>query len=298
MDENGLAERFEEHRTYLHAVAQRMLGSSAEADDAVQETWLRLSRADVGDVTNLRAWLTTVTTRVCLNLLRSRKARREEPLEVTVPDPFVVRPVAAGAGPDPASDPVTAAELSDAVGLAMLVVLDALDPAERVAFVLHDMFAVPFEEIAPMVDRSPAATRQLASRARRRVRGSQSPASDPARERAVVNAFFAAAREGDLPRLIGVLAPDVVLRSDGGTRRPSATVVVRGAAEVASRAQQYNDPNADLRPVLVNGHPGVVVMRKGKPVSVLGFTVTDGQVVAIDALADPDRLALLDLPAV
>jgi RNA polymerase sigma-70 factor, ECF subfamily len=301
MDEDGLAEQFEEHRVYLRSVARRMLGSAAEADDAVQETWLRLSRADAGDVANLRAWLTTVTTRVCLNILRARNARREEPLDAVLPDPFVVRPVAtatvagAAAGPDPASDPATAAELSDAVGLAMLVVLDTLDPAERVAFVLHDMFAVPFEEIAPMVDRSPAAARQLASRARRRVRGSQSPASDPARERAVVDAFFAAAREGDLPRLVGILDPDVVLRADGGPRRRSATAVVHGAAAVAARTQQFRDPAAVLRPVLVNGNPGVVVLAKGKPVSVLGFTVVAGRITAIEALGDPDRLAALNL---
>jgi RNA polymerase sigma factor (sigma-70 family) len=294
MDETGLAERFEEHRPYLRSVGVRMLGSAAEADDAVQETWLRLSRADVSDVANLRAWLTTVMTRVCLNALRARAARREEPLDTSVPDP-VIRPVSA---PDPASDPVSAAELSDAVGLALLVVLETLEPPERVAFVLHDMFGVPFEEIARIVDRSPAAARQLASRARRRVRGSQSPAADPARERAVVNAFFAAARDGDLPRLVGVLHPDVVLRADGGAQRRSVSAVVRGADAVASRAVMFRHPTAELRPVLVDGLPGVVVLVDAVAYSILWFTVSDDRITAIEALADPDRIAATDLSAV
>ncbi|MGS2618406.1 RNA polymerase sigma factor SigJ [Micromonospora sp. LZ34] len=289
MDEREwLTEWFEEHRTRLRAVAYRMLGSVSEADDAVQEAWLRVSRADAGSVENPAGWLTTVVARVCLNMLRSRGARREEPLDVRVPDPVI--------SPDSGLDPEQQAVLADSVGLALLVVLETLTPAERLAFVLHDMFAVPFEEIAPMVDRSPAAARQLASRARRRVRG-QAPAPDPdlARQRAVVDAFFAAARDGDFAALVAVLDPEVVLRADGGAARTHRTVVVTGARAVAGQAVTFGRLSPFARPALVNGAAGVVVVANGRPLSVMGFTVTDGRIVAIDVLSDPDRLAALDL---
>jgi RNA polymerase sigma factor (sigma-70 family) len=289
MDEHEfLARQFEEHRAHLRAVAYRMLGSLSEADDAVQEGWLRLSRSDTSDVENLRAWLTTVVARVCLNVLRSRRTRREEPLGVRVPDPVV--------SPADGTQPEHEALLADSVGLALLVVLETLAPAERLAFVLHDMFAVPFEEIAALVDRSPAATRQLASRARRRVQG-QAPVPDPdlAGQRRVVDAFFAAARDGDFEALVAVLDPDVVLRSDGGELRRSATLVVRGAQEVASRALTFARLTPYVRPALVNGAAGVVVAPRGRPFSVMGFTVTGGRIVEIDSVSDPARLRELDL---
>jgi RNA polymerase sigma factor (sigma-70 family) len=283
-----LAQRFEEHRTHLRAVAYRMLGSVSEADDAVQEAWLRLSRADTSGVENMGGWLTTVVARVCLNMLRSRQARREQPLDVHVPEPIVSR--------EDGVDPEHEALLADSVGLALLVVLDTLAPAERLAFVLHDMFGVPFDEIAPMVGRSPTAARQLASRARRRVQG-EAPAPDPdlGRQREVVDAFFAAARGGDFEALVAVLDPDVVLRSDGGVARPSATVVVRGARTVAERAMTFARLSPFVRPALVNGAAGVVVEPRGRPVSIMAFTVRGGKIVAIDALADPARLRRLDL---
>ena len=285
-----LAERFEEHRTHLRAVAYRMLGSQAEADDAVQEAWLRLSRSDAEEIENLGGWLTTVVARVCLNALRSRKARREEPLDVRVPEPIIDR--ADGA------DPEHEALLADSVGLALLVVLETLAPAERLAFVLHDMFAVPFEEIAPIVGRTPTAARKLASRARQRVQGEAPTADvDLATQREVVDAFFAAARDGDFERLVSVLDPDVVLRSDGGLLRPGATAVVRGAEAVASRAMRFAQLSPYARPALINGAPGVVVTPRGEPISVLAFTVRGGRIVAITALADPERLAQLDLTA-
>ena len=289
MDESAwLAERFEEHRTRLRAVAYRMLGSLSEADDAVQEAWLRLNRADAGSVENLPAWLTTVVARVCLNMLRARESRREEPLDVHIPDPIISR--ADG------SDPEHEALLGDAVGLALLVVLDALTPAERLAFVLHDMFAVPFEEIAPMIERSPEATRQLASRARRRVQGAApAPDRDLVRQRAVVDAFFAAARDGDFDALVAVLDPDVVLRADGGTARTRPTVVLHGAREVAAQAVLATRLAPFVRPVLINGTAGVVAVVAGRAFSVMAFTVTDGRIVAIDVLYDPERLADLDL---
>ena len=282
-----LARRFEEHRPRLRGVAYRMLGSVSEADDAVQEAWLRFSRADTSEVDNLGAWLTTVVGRVSLNMLRSRRTRREEPLDIHVPDPIVSR--ADG------TDPEHEALLADSVGLALLVVLESLTPAERLAFVLHDMFAVPFDEIAPMVGRSPAAARQLASRARRRVRG-EAPAPDPdlSRQREVVDAFFAAAHDGDFDRLVAVLDPEVVLRSDGGAARPSATVEVRGAEAVARRALSFARLAPFIRPALVNGVAGVVVAPGGKTYSILAFTVAGGRVVAIDALSDPARLEQLD----
>jgi RNA polymerase sigma-70 factor, ECF subfamily len=285
MDDNDwLAERFEAHRPRLRAVAYRMLGSLAEADDAVQDTWLRLSRAGASEVENLGGWLTTVLARVCLNMLRSRTTRREEPLDLRLPDPVISR--------EGELEPEQEALLADSVGLALLVVLDTLSPAERLAFVLHDMFDLPFDEIAPMVGRSPEAARQLASRARRRVRGAEVPAPDPdlARQRGVVDAFFQAARGGDFDALVALLDPDVVLRSDFGPRRPAAPVVTRGAAAVARQALLGALPGAQLHPALVNGTAGVVITVKGRPFAVMGFTVTAGRIAEIDAIADPDRV--------
>jgi RNA polymerase sigma factor (sigma-70 family) len=279
-------ERFEEHRPYLRAVAYRMLGSVTEADDAVQDAWLRLNRADTGDVGNLGAWLTTVVARVCLNMLRSRAHRREEPLEVHVPDPIV--------SPETGIDPEHEALLADSVGLALLVVLETLTPAERLAFVLHDMFAVPFEEIAPMIERSPTAARQLASRARRRVRGeATTPDPDLTRQKAVVDAFFAASRDGDFEALVAVLHPDVVLRSDGGAR-DRFTVAVRGAHNVAGQAILARQLNPFVRPALINGAAGVVVAAHGRPMFIMAFTVAAEKIVAIDVLADSERLQGLD----
>ena len=291
MDEQEwLAQRFEEHRSHLRAVAYRMLGSLSEADDAVQDTWIRLSRIDAGEVENLGGWLTTVVARVCLNMLRSRQSRREEPFGPHVPEP-IIDPVA---GVDPEHE----ALLADSVGLALLVVLETLAPAERLAFVLHDMFAVPFDQIAPIVDRSPEAARQLASRARRRVRGS-APVGDADldQQRTVVEAFLAAAREGDFDALLAVLDPDVVLRADSGPGLPGATVEVRGAVEVASRAQSYARLDLVNRAVLINGAYGMVAYRNGQPFSLGGVTVRGGRIVEIDILADPERLRQLDLPA-
>jgi RNA polymerase sigma factor (sigma-70 family) len=283
-----LAERFEAHRGHLRAVAYRMLGSLAEADDAVQDVWLRLSRSGTDNVENLGGWLTTIVARVCLNVLRSRQVRREESLDAHVPDPVISR----ADGVDPEHE----ALLADSVGLALYVVLDTLAPAERLAFVLHDMFDVPFDEIAPMVGRSPDAARQLASRARRRVRGSAPlPDADVTRQRELVNAFFAAARRGDFEALVAVLDPDAVMRSDGGAARPGLSQVVRGATAIAGRAITFAQPSAVLRPALVNGAAGVVVTLGREPVSVMGFTVTAGKIVEIDVVADPDRLRRLDL---
>jgi len=289
-DNDWLAERFETHRTHLRAVAYRMLGSLTEADDAVQEAWLRLARTDTSDVDNLGGWLTTVVGRVSLDMLRSRTARREQPAGTHLPDPIV--------GRADGFDPEHQALLANSVGLALLVVLDTLDPAERLAFVLHDMFALPFDEIAPIVGRSTAATRQLASRARRRVRGTPTtPDADLGRQRTVVDAFFAAARDGDFDRLVAVLDPDVVLRADGGALPAGASRVVRGPAAVAGQALRFRrfGSGGVPRPALVNGAAGMVVVRDGRPQVVFGFTVADGRVVAIDVLADPDRLAHLDL---
>ena len=289
MDEPGLlTERFEEQRPRLRAVAYRMLGSLSEADDAVQEAWLRLNRADAGGVDNLAGWLTTVVARICLNMLRSRQRRHEEPLDVRMPDPVI--------GPADGRDPEHEALLADSVGLALLVVLESLAPAERLAFVLHDMFAVPFEDIAGLLERSPEATRQLASRARRRVQG-QAPTPDPdlARQREVVDAFFAASRDGDFDALVAVLDPDVVLRSDGGPSRPRLNMVVRGAASVAQQAWISKSLSPYVRPALVNGTPGVVVVVHGRPFVVMAFTVAGGRIATIDVLGDPDRLAGLDL---
>ena len=285
MDEDEwLAERFEEHRVRLRAVAYRMLGSRTEADDAVQDTWLRVSRAGASDVENLGGWLTTVAARVCLNMLRSRGTRREDPLDDHLPDPVITL--------EGALQPEDEAILADSVGLALLVVLDTLTPAERLAFVLHDMFDLPFDEIAPMVGRTPAAARQLASRARRRVRGAETPPPepDPARQREVVDAFFRAARGGEFDTLVGLLHPDVVLHADFGAQRPNAPRVVRGAVAVASQAQLAALPDAVLHPVLVDGSAGVVVTVRGRPFAIMGFTVADGKIVEIVAIADPQRV--------
>jgi RNA polymerase sigma-70 factor (ECF subfamily) len=285
MHEQGwLADRFEEHRARLRAVAYRMLGSLAEADDAVQDTWLRLSRSGASEVENLSGWLTTIVARVCLNMLRSRNVRREDLYGVHLPDPVI--------SPDGELQPEEEALLADSVGLALLVVLDTLAPAERLAFVLHDMFQLPFDEIAPMVGRTPVAARQLASRARRRVKGAEIPVPDPdlARQRDVADAFFLAARGGDFDALIAVLDPDVVLRSDGGVRRPTASGVIHGAAAVARQALMFARPTAHLRPALVNGAAGVVVTVGGRPVAVMGFTVAAGRIVEIDVIADPERV--------
>ncbi|MEU5428093.1 sigma-70 family RNA polymerase sigma factor [Streptomyces olivoreticuli] len=279
-DKNLLAERFETHRTHLRAVAYRMLGSLTEADDAVQEAWLRLSRSDSESVENLGGWLTTVVGRVCLDMLRSRTSRGEEPLDARVPDPIV--------GSVDGVDPEHQALLADSVGLALLVVLETLAPAERLAFVLHDMFAVPFDEIAPMVGRTPAAARQLASRARRRVQGSvPTPDSDLTRQRQVVDAFLTAARGGDFDALVAVLDPAVVLRADTGAGAP---LEVRGAAAVAGQALTFQRMALLARPALVNGSVGIVTDVDGQAMAVLGFTITDGKVTTIDILADVERL--------
>ena len=283
MDEDDwLAERFQEQRAHLRAVAYRMLGSLTEADDAVQDAWVRVSRAETSKVENLGGWLTTIVARVCLNMLRSRNSRREESLEVHLPDP-VISPVGE-LGPE------GEALLADSVGLALLVVLDALAPAERLAFVLHDMFELPFEEIAPMVGRSPAAARQLASRARRRVKGADIPDPDLSRQRTVVDAFFMAARGGDFDALVALLHPDVVLRVDFGPSRTGASQVVRGAAAVARQARLGANPAALLHPALINGAAGVVITLDGQPHGVMAFTVVSDQIVELDIIADPERI--------
>jgi RNA polymerase sigma-70 factor, ECF subfamily len=287
-EQEWLAERFEEHRSHLRAVAYRMLGSVSEADDAVQDAWLRLSRADTSEVENLGGWLTTVIARVSLNMLRSRQSRREEPLGVYIPEPII--------GPAAGTDPEHEALLADSVGLALLVVLETLTPAERLAFVLHDMFAVPFEQIAPIVERSPQATRQLASRARRRVQGERTvPDASPGQQRAVVDAFVAAAREGDFDALVALLDPDVVVRADLGAVPSGVRREARGAAAVASQAQLYSRLGLEVRPALINGVAGAVSTRGGKAFSVGAFTVRGGKIVAIDILADPARVHQLDL---
>jgi RNA polymerase sigma factor (sigma-70 family) len=281
-----LTQQFEAQRGQLRAVAYRMLGSVSEADDALQESWLRVSRADASNVENLGGWLTTIVSRVCLDMLRSRKARREEPIGAHVPEPIVSR--------EDEVDPEHEALLADSVGLALQVVLDTLTPAERLAFVLHDMFGVSFDDIAPIVDRSPAAARQLASRARRRVRGgAPAPDVDLARQREVVDAFLAAAREGDFDALLEVLDPDVVLRVDRGATRPG--VLIQGAAAVVKQARHFAGGARFARPALVNGAAGLVVAPGGRPVALAGLTVANGKVVEIDVLADRARLSELDL---
>ncbi len=287
-EQEWLAERFEDQRTHLRAVAYRLLGSLSEADDAVQEAWLRLSGSDTRDVEDLRAWLTTIVARVSLNMLRSRRTKREQPFGPHVPEPIVD-------GAD-GTDPEHEAILADSVGLALVVVLETLNPAERLAFVLHDMFAVPFEEIAPIVERSPAATRQLASRARRRVQGAKTvPDTDLGAQREVVDAFLAAGRGGDFEGLVAVLDPDVVLRQDYGVAGPGVSRVVRGAQKVAGQAVVYGRIGLVMQPALINGAAGIVTFRDGEPFSVGAFTVRDRKIVEIDFLADPERMRRLDL---
>jgi RNA polymerase sigma factor (sigma-70 family) len=287
-EQDWLAERFEENRTRLRAVAYRMLGSLVEADDAVQETWLKLSRSDTSGVENVAGWLTTAVARVALDMLRSRKAKREEPADVHVPDPVV--------SPEGGTDPEREAILADSVGFALLVVLDTLTPAERLAFVLHDVFAVPFEEIAPVVGRSPAAARQLASRARRRLQGMPAaPDADFARQRSVVDAFVSASQGGDFGALLAVLDPDVVLRLDRGPAPAGASKEVRGARAVVDLGFRFSGPGWLARRARVNGAAGIVVTHGERAFAVMGFTVSGGKIVAIDILADPARLRALDL---
>jgi RNA polymerase sigma factor (sigma-70 family) len=285
-EQDWLAEQFEERRPRLRAVAYRMLGSLSEADDAVQDAWLRLSRSDAGEIENLAAWLTTVVARVSLNMLRSRNTRREQPLDVHLPDPII----------DPAegTDPEHEALLADSVGLALLVILETLTPAERLAFVLHDMFALPFEEIAPIVERSPEATRQLASRARRRVRGAAPvPDADLTAQWEVVEAFLAAARDGDFDALVAVLDPDVVLRADGGLTGLSQHV--QGAETVARQALMWSRVDLTMRRALINGAAGMVTFLHGEPFSIAAVMVRNRKIVELDFLADPERIAQLDL---
>ena len=284
-EHDWMAERFEEHRTHLRAVAYRMLGSRTEADDAVQESWIRLSRTGASGVENLGGWLTTVTARVCLDMLRSRRSRREEPVGAEVPEPTVSRPEAAG--------PEQEVLLADSVGLALLVVLETLAPAERVAFVLHDMFDLPFDQIGPIVGRSAAAARQLASRARRRVQGAAAdPDADVTRQQEVVDAFLAASRGGDFGALVAMLDPEVVLRADAAAVRAGASGEVHGAAEVAGT---FSGRARAVRPALVNGACGAVWLQRGQPRMVFGFTISGGKIAAIDMLADPERIRQLDL---
>jgi len=284
-----LAEQFERHRAHLRGVAYRMLGSASEAEDAVQESWIRLGRTDVSDVENLRGWLTTVVARVCLDMLRTRTSRREDPLDTYVPDPVITR--ADG-------DPETDAVLADSVGLALLVVLETLEPAERLAFVLHDVFGIPFGEIAPIVDRSTVAVRQLASRARRRVQGRvPNPDRDLREQKRVIDAFIAAVRDGDFERLIAVFAPDVVLRADGGALA-GASRMVRGARAVVEQAERFSKIGLANELVLVNGNLGFVTrLPDGRLFSVVGFAFAGGKIVEMDILADPERLSRLDLSA-
>ena len=290
-DDAPLADRFEANRAHLRGVAYRMLGSLSEAEDAVQESWIRLSRTDPHGIENLRAWLTTVVARVCLNMLRSRTTRREGSLEVHFPDLVV--------GPAGGVDPEQEALLGDSVGLALFVVLESLAPAERVAFVLHDVFAVPFDEIAPIVGRTPTATRQLASRARRRVRGAPVPDVGLEGQWAVVDAFLAAARDGDFERLVAILDPDVVVRSDRGAAQPGLVITARGAEAAAAQALSFRAFAGTATRILVNGTPGGVAWRPdGRPFAVLALTVSGGRVAAIDVLLDPDRLAQLDFSVV
>jgi RNA polymerase sigma factor (sigma-70 family) len=285
-ERDWLAERFEEHRTHLRAVAYRMLGSVSEADDAVQEAWLRLSRSDTREVQNLSGWLTTIVARLCLDMLRSRKSRREESLEAPGPKRTARR--------EDGINPENETLLADSVGLALLVVLETLTPAERLAFVLHDMFDMPFDEIGPIVERSPEAARQLASRARRRVQGTPTaPSADLTRQREVVDAFLAASRGGDFDALVALLDPDVVLRIDGALMPSGAAAALRGAAVVAHRAVKGGARAA--QPALVNGAVGVVIAPHGRLRVILDFTIRNGMIVEIDAVADPKRLSQLDL---
>jgi RNA polymerase sigma-70 factor (ECF subfamily) len=284
---NELADRFEAERPRLRSVAYRMLGSLTEADDAVQEAWLRLSRSDAEAIDNLSAWLTTVVARVSLNMLRSRASRREQPMDLQLPDPIV----------DPADGPTPEHEalLADAVGLALFVVLDTLSPAERLAFVLHDMFALPYDEIAPIVDRSPDAARQLASRARRRVQAAPTPDAEVSAQREVIDAFLAAAREGDFEGLVAILDPNVVIRADRGPVPSRVPREIHGAEAVASQALMYARLDLEHVHALVNGAAGVVTLRDGEPFAVMSATVKGGKIVEMDFFADPDRMPTLDL---
>ncbi|GAB3251346.1 sigma-70 family RNA polymerase sigma factor family protein [Arthrobacter pigmenti] len=284
-----LTKGFGEHRSHLKAVAYRLLGSISDSDDALQEAWLRAQRAEVDDVGNLGGWLTTVVARVCLNMLRSRKTRDAHTVDLHMPDPIVTDI----ASPDPEQEAVQ----SDSVGMAMLVVLDALAPPERLAFVLHDVFAVPFDDVAAIIEASPAAARQHASRARRKVKAAPTPNVDLARQHRVMDAFFAASRNGDFEALVAVLHPDVLLRADGGEARPALTTLLRGAETVAGQAVTYGQLAPFVRPVLVNGVAGVIVAPAGKPGSIMAFTVRDDRIISIDVLADPERLKHLALPA-
>jgi RNA polymerase sigma factor (sigma-70 family) len=286
MRDTGLTAPFEAARPRLRAVAYRMLGSVDDAEDAVQEAWLRLSH-NTGGVDNIDAWLTTVVARICLNMLRARRARPEEALLDRLPDPIV--------DPPGDVDPEHQALLADSVGVALFVVLDTLPPDERLAFVLHDVFAVPFDEIAPIVDRTTEAARKLASRARRRIQQTRSPDRDVAAQREIVDAFFAAGRAGDFERLVSVLHPDVVLRGDFGGQRVR---VVSGADAVAGQAMLYGGPEREVRPATINGAAGAVIFVGNRPVSLMAFVVADGKVTAIDVLADRARIAGLDLSAV
>ncbi|MEV5960935.1 RNA polymerase sigma factor SigJ [Kribbella sp. NPDC051952] len=294
-DHDQLARQFEQNRGQLRAVAYRMLGSLTEADDAVQEAWLRLSRSDVSDVGNLAGWLTTVVSRVCLDMLRSRKSRREDSLDTYVPDPILSRDT-------PGQGPEDEAVQADAIGLALLVVLETLSPAERLAFVLHDMFGVSFDEIAEIVDKSPAATRQLASRARRRVQGAPASDGDSVRQRAVVEAFLAASRTGDFEALLSLLDPDVVLRADAGEASteyagPAVSKLVRGALDVVEQALLFTRMAPYTELALVNGLPGTITVVNGQLMGVMGLTVSDGKITQIDILADIERVKKLPLPA-
>lgn len=290
MDEREwLTERFLQHRPYLRAVAYQMLGSMSEADDALQEAWLRIRDQDARSIETMQAWLTTVVSRVCLNMLRSRRTRPQPLFEAHVPDPVVT---IAGNSVDPEQELLRA----DSVGLAMLVVLDALSPAERLAFVLRDVFGLPFTEIATLLDRSEAAAQQLASRARRRVRNSPEPDRDPTQQRRVVDAFFAAARDGDFDALVRLLDPDVVLTVDGGRLRRGASLILQGAEAVAAHTRTYSKLHPYVIPALVNGTPGAVIAPHGQPFSVMAFTISHGRIARIDALLDPERLRELELP--
>jgi RNA polymerase sigma-70 factor (ECF subfamily) len=296
-DQDGTAAQFEAHRAHLHAVAYRMLGSLSEADDAVQEAWLRLARSDMSAVQNLRAWLTTVVSHVCLDMLRSRTARREDSLDVHVPDPVVTRAD---------DDPQDHALLADSVGIALLVVLDTLPPAERLAFVLHDIFAVPFDDIGRILDRSPAAAKQLGSRARQRLRTAGSPVAAPAatadsaradraRQREIVTAFRAASQAGDFEALLAMLDPDVVLRADAGAGPLGPSRLIRGAQPVLAQARRFAPLGRFGRLVLINGTPGFLIAVDGQPLALLAIATQDDLITEIDILADPDRLARLDL---
>jgi RNA polymerase sigma factor (sigma-70 family) len=283
-DKEWLAGRFEDHRAQLRAMAYRMLGSLAEADDAVQDAWERVSRAGADDVENLGGWLTTIVARVCLNLLRTRNIRREDSLEVYLPDPIISGKDAVG--------PEEKLLLADSVGLALQIVIDRLSPDERLAFVLHDMFALPFEQISPMLDRSPQATRQLASRARRRIKGAhlQHPDPDPARQRAVVDAFYAASRAGDLAALVALLHPNVTLKVDFSPGQPHLSTTVSGAAAVAEQARLGARPTSTIHPALINGTAGSVITRGGHPFAIMAFTITDGTILEIDVFGDRERI--------